>query len=177
MRNPYAQLYNAPLNDLLTILLRQMRRLVEPIDLSDAVLRDLVQQIPTRDALNSSSEALRQRLIEVVSESEIVLAHWNLSFAQSLNTTMEDVPGWESTADFLDIANDKSNAELRIAAASALVTALGDLRYVPHLFAAIRHDPNEIETVAARRVLSHFSGINFEASDWLLQVEAWYDAQ
>jgi hypothetical protein len=174
VNNRLPQLYNAPLNELLTILLRQFRRLLE---LKDAALPALSQQMPTRQPLNASSQTLRQRLIEVVEESESVLAQWNLSFDQSLNTTMDEMPGWESTADFLDIANEKSNAELRIAAASLLVTALGDLRFVPHLLAAIAHDPDEIETVAARRILSQFSGVDFAAQDWSEQIDHWYEGQ
>ena len=91
-------------------------------------------------------------LVALVAESEGVLAGWSLTFEQALDTEMGDVPGWESTAEFLEIANEKANAELRISTGSILVAALGDARYAARLrFLASRED--DLDGVIARRVL------------------------
>lgn len=148
-------LNSAPLEDLLTILLRQYKRLLgeRGIELTEAQISRIAQGIASQTPPNPEALAVRDALIPLVAESEALLARWNLTFEQSLKTPMTDMPGWESTSDFLEIANEKANAELRIASASALIAALGDLRYIAYLRQAIAHDPDEIESVAARRVL------------------------
>jgi hypothetical protein len=148
-------LNNAPLDDLLIILLRQYKRLLAErgIELTEAAIKHITEAVMQRSSLDSQAIAVRDALIEIVTESEGVLARWNLTFEQSLKTTMTDMPGWESTSDFLEIANEKANAELRIASASALIAALGDLRYSAYLHQAIDYDPDEFESVVARRIL------------------------
>jgi hypothetical protein len=148
-------LNSAPLEDLLTILLRQYKRLLgeRGIELTEAQISRIAQGIVSQTSPNPEALAVRDALIPLVAESEALLARWNLTFEQSLKTPMTDMPGWESTSDFLEIANEKANAELRIASASTLIAALGDLRYIAYLRQAIAHDPDEIESVAARRVL------------------------
>ncbi len=156
MRSDRAEmLNNAPLDDLLIILLRQYKRLLAErgIELTETAMKHIAQSITQQLTPDSQAIAVRDRLIQIVAESEAVLANWNLTFEQSLKTTMTDMPGWESTSDFLEMANEKANAELRIASASALIAALGDLRYRAYLRQAIEHDPEEIESVVARRIL------------------------
>ncbi|MFN8449948.1 MAG: hypothetical protein U0521_15520 [Anaerolineae bacterium] len=53
-------------------------------------------------------DALRRALADLIAESEQVLAGWNLTFRQSLDTEIDAIPGWTSTAEFLEIANEKS---------------------------------------------------------------------
>lgn len=145
-------LTNAPTDELLTILLRQYKRLLAErgVTLTETDIHRIAQQ----EHLDEQAQAVRKILIDLIEESKGVLMRWNLTFEQSINTEMADIPGWESTSDFLEIANEKSNAELRIASGAALVAALGDLRYADVLRAAINHDPNEIETVIAQRILN-----------------------
>jgi hypothetical protein len=148
-------LNNAPLEALLTILLRQYKRLLAErgIELTEAQISAIVNDITAHSHPNDVALAVREMLIRFVTESEAVLARWNLTFEQSLKTTMTDIPGWESTSDFLEIANEKANAELRIASASTLIAALGDRRYQAYMRQAIEHDPDELESVVARRTL------------------------
>ncbi len=149
-------LNNAPLADLLVVLLRQYKRLLAArgVDLTEADIQAIVGRMVARAAPDAREQAIHATLVEMVEESLAVLARWNLSFAESLQTTMTDMPGWESTSEFLELANEKANAELRIASASVLVAALDDLRYADHLRAIVAHDPDEMEAVAARRVLA-----------------------
>ena len=148
-------LNNAPLADLLVVLLRQYKRLLAArgVDLTEADIQAIARRMVARTAPDTREQAIRDALVEMVEESLAVLARWNLSFAESLQTTMAEMSGWESTSEFLELANEKANAELRVASASVLVAALGDLRYAGHLRATVAHDPDEMEAVVARRVL------------------------
>ncbi|MBZ0304013.1 MAG: hypothetical protein K8J31_30015 [Anaerolineae bacterium] len=168
-------LEQAPLPELLTILLRQYKRLLAErgLDFTEDDLQALARQMAEGAPLPESAESLRQILVDLVTESEQVLARWNLTFGESLRTEMTDLPGWETTSEFLELANEKGNAELRIASAAVLVAALGDVRFADHLLAAIDHDPDEIETVVARRVLSQRSGITGHSPDWSQKMRAW----
>ncbi len=177
MRDRAQALRQAPLSELLAILLRQYKRLLAErgVTLTEADIQALAQQMSVQAVTDNRAAVVRDILAGLVAESEQVLAGWNLTFAESLRTDMSAMPGWETTADFLEIANEKGNAELRISSASALLAALGDLRCARHLLAAIAHEPAEIETVVARRVLSSASGFAEEMPDWQDQVQDWLD--
>ena len=120
---------------------------------------------------------MKTALEAIVAESVGVLARWDLTFAQSLQTEMTALGGWHTTSEFLEIANEKGNAELRIVSGAALLAALDDLRYAGDLLAAVAHDPHEIETVVARRMLSRISGIDPAAPDWQAHMARWLDDQ
>lgn len=172
---------SAPFAELLTILLRQFRRplAAQGVELTDAEYVALGERIARRAAPDTHSQAVLAALVVAVAESESLLRdHWNLTFAQSLETGMDQIPGWETTAEFLDIANEKSNAELRISTGAALVTALGDLRYADHLVYLAGHsDVDEVDAAVAQRVLQFVSGVDDSAPDWLDQVKSWLAAQ
>jgi hypothetical protein len=170
---------HAPLADVLAVLLLQFKRLLaaRDISLTDAELRLLAADMANRVAPGARAAAVCAALVEIVEESLIVLAGWNLTFAQSLATEMNAMPGWETTAEFLELANEKANAELRIAAGATLAAALGDLRHADLLLALIAHDPDEIEAAAARRVLALLSGVDASAPGWAEKVRAWLDSR
>ena len=169
----------APLQELLTILLRQFKRPLESqgVTIVDAEAMEIANAVVQREPLNEKTLAVRAALIQLVRESENVLAGWNLSFQQSLNTDMNDIPGWETTAEFLELANEKANAELRISTGSALLAAFGDLRYKHHLLYMAEQGENErqpdLDQVIARRVLLFASGITEKDPGWLDKVRAW----
>src|SRR4051812_1805694 len=103
--DPLLAYQNAPLGDLLAILLRQFRRPLKGhgVDLTDreaeALAHDLAAQAPATGAsLSEKAQAIRAALVDLVAESETVLARWKLTFQQSLDTEMSDISGWESTA-------------------------------------------------------------------------------
>ena len=117
-------------------------------------------------------------LREIVRESEAVLSAWGLGFAQSIATGMEDMPGWDTTADFLSLANDKINAELRISAASALLALLNEAHYAPHALASVKHgihDPEDVDAVIALRALAFAAQIDQRAKDRLTLIENWIE--
>lgn len=153
--DPITTYRNAPLHELLAIMLRQFRRLLagKGVELTDADIEMLVERIVERKALREKAMATRLALGELVAESESVLAGWGLTFEQALDTEMGAVPGWESTAEFLEVANEKSNAELRISTGSILLVALGDEQQKSRLrFLASRE--GDLDGVMAARVLA-----------------------
>jgi len=155
--NRTAAYENAPLDDLLAILLRQFKRPLKShdVDLTDADAERLAKAITAGEGLDEQGIAVRDAFRALVAESEGVLGEWTLTFEQSLDTPMDAMPGWESTADFLEIANVKSNAELRISTGSILLLALGDDSRVGHVrFLATRPpDVADLDSILARRVL------------------------
>lgn len=169
----------APLSDLLVVLLRQYKRLLAErgLELTEANIRDLAQRRVEQASLNATETRIRDLLGDMIAESLAVLARWNLSYAQALATDMNAIPGWESTSEFLEIANEKSNAELRIASAAALAVTLRAYQYAPYLLQTFAHDPSEMEGVIARRVLLLVSGVDDNAADWFDQVQAWLAQQ
>ncbi len=159
----------APFEDLIGVLLRQLRRplATHGVKLTDTqavqLARDWVaQQQPQPDLV----AALRA----ITAESMALLNTMNLTFQQSLQTDMNALGGWETTAEFLERANEKANAELRITLASALTYLFGqDADVLPDLLFIAAGEYDE-ETVIVRRVLAHVSGIPLDTPDWLTQV-------
>ena len=152
--DPLAAYQNAPLAELLAILLRQFRRPLASrgVQISDADAENLAQQIVMHQTNNATVRDIITTLNTLVAESYAALQRWNLSFQQSLDTEMSEIPGWETTAEFLEIANEKANAELRISTGIVLLATLGDLRYGEDLrFLASRAD--DLDGVIARRIL------------------------
>jgi hypothetical protein len=146
--------------DLLDILLRQVKRPLATygIDLTAEDITAIVQEIVNRQPPGAKAQQVRDGLARAVRESEAVLARWDFTFQQSLQTAMEDVPGWHTTAEFLEVANEKSNAELRIAVGGALLLALGDDTFADYLrFLVANPALDEVSAVMARRVLE-FAG-------------------
>jgi hypothetical protein len=173
--DPTAAYQNAPLADLLAILLRQYRRPLASrgIELTDAEAETLAHQIIDRQAPEAQAQAIRAALRALIAESEQVLARWHLSFQQALDTEIKDIPGWESTAEFLEIANEKSNAELRISTGAVLLVALGDYGHAPELLFLVGRGDDDLDAVIARRVLLFASGVNGDDPDWLDQLRQW----
>jgi len=149
-------LANAPLDDLLKILLRQFRRplVAHGVELAEAEIDSLAADISARAPETPLRANVRAALVAAVAESEAVLARWGLSFEQALVTEMDQIPGWETTAEFLALAEEKANAELRIAVGAALLAALGDVRHADKLFALYEHDPHDPEAQIGQRLLS-----------------------
>jgi hypothetical protein len=173
--NPADKLREAPVADLVSVLLRQFQRLLDKrgLTLSKADIDEYGQRVAARDALPETGSAVRAHLVELVNESLNELqTRFEITFAQSLTADMDDIGGWETTAEFLEIANHKSNAELRISAGAALLLFLGETRFVPHLFTVIDHDAgtNDVDAMFARRALSYHTQVDLDATNWRQQV-------
>jgi hypothetical protein len=165
--------YNAPIEDLLYILLRQLKRPLDSqgVSLTDADAKQLANQ--RVNGAMPDMPALLPALVALVDESRNVLAAKGLTFIQSLDTPMDKLPGWQSTAEFLELANEKSNAELRITLGAALALAFGGERhFAPELLHLAEGDYGD-ESVIARRVLLLAAGIEPDIADPLAALRAW----
>lgn len=169
---------------LVVILLRQFKRLLAErgVDLTDTSIQQIAGAAATRTPLPEPAAEVRAALNALIAESLGVLAGWDLSYARSLTTEMTGIDGWETTADFLDIANRKANAEIRISAGSALLTILGDEQRARLLLETIEHDLNssgqlDVDAIIAQRALLHASGIDGESATWLDEARAWVAAR
>lgn len=173
--NPADKLRDAPLDDLIAVLLKQFKRLLadRDITLTTQAINDIAEAAAKREALPPIGERVRDTLPQFIEESIAVLHdRFGLSFAESLNTDMTSIGGWETTADFLEIANHKSNAELRISSAASLLAMLGDTRYADDLFSVLDADGGvmDVDAMFAKRALSFVTGVAFDADDWESQV-------
>lgn len=178
---PENQLGNAPFFDLMRVLLSQFKRLLA--DNGVPLTADETLAVARAIADNQSHAKLTdiQRIMQqLVSESlSLIQARWGLSFADCLAADMNTIEAWDTTAEFLEIANDKSNAELRVSAGSTVLVAMHDFDYVQYLLDVIKQDAGvmDVDAVFAKRALTHISGVDDDAEDWLHQFQAWYAQQ
>lgn len=177
MKNRAQNVWTWSIEDLTLILLRQFKRLIAErgADLPDAELKALAARA-AQHAVNEGDAQVVAALRDIIAESEALLAGWGLTFDQSVATGMEDMPGWDTTADFLSLANDKINAELRISAGSGLLVLLGDAYHARHALTTVKHgihDPEDVDAVITLRALAFAAQIDERAQDRLARIERW----
>lgn len=178
---PENQLGNAPFFDLMRVLLSQFKRLLADNDVpltadeTLAVARAIAND-QTHDKLTDIQRIMQQLVDESVG---LIQNRWGLTFAECLDADMNTIQAWETTAEFLEIANDKSNAELRVSAGSTLLVAMRNLNYMQYLLDVIKHDAGvmDVDAVFAKRALTHIGGVDDDADDWLQQFQTWYTSQ
>ena len=174
INNPAKALEQAPLNDLILELLKQFKRLLAErnVELTHNAMQTIAQQAASGQDVPQRAE-LQAALRDIVAESvQVLQERFDLNFAQALATPSVD--GWQTTAEFLELHNIKSNAELRISAGATLLALLGDAHHAGHLLTVIRQDAgtNDVDAVFARRGLSHLTGVALNTPDWLTHVQA-----
>lgn len=170
---------------LVTILLRQFRRLLAErgVELSEVDMRAIGEDTAARSPLDEKLHpALIAALADIVAESETVLAQWDLTYAQALATSMTDMAGWQTTADFLELANEKINAEVRISAGTSLMVILGDARYAHYLLQTIDHDlltngRLDADATIAKRALLFAAGVDPDDPEWLDKIRNWIETR
>ena len=179
MQNPAEQLKNIPLTILVPDMLKQFNKLTllgqHGINLSKLEMDAIAETLTEGKALPENASAINNALYDIVQESITLLDdRFSLNFAKALETTdISDVADWHTTADFLEIANEKSNAELRISAGCSLMVFLGDVRLANHLLTVIRVDDgvNDVDAMIAKRALSYYAKLDMDAEDWLTKIE------
>ncbi len=179
--SPDDKLGNAPFSDLMRVLLSQFKRLLADNDViltadeTLAVSRAVADKVP-----HPKLDAIQVVMKQLVLDSLLLLQdRWDFTFAHSLKTDMDSIGGWETTAEFLEIANEKSNAELRVSAGSSLLVAMGDVSYASYLLDVIQADDGvmDVDAVFAKRSLCHIADVDSMGDEWLEQLEAWLDKQ
>ena len=179
--NPSQKLENAPFTDLMRVLLSQFKRLLADNDVLLTVDETLaVSRAIAGYSSHPKLSHIRKMMRQLVEESlNLIKDRWGLSFRQSLSSDLNDIGQWNTTAEFLEIANEKSNAELRISAGASLLVAMGESSFAPLLIDVIQHDNGvmDVDAVFAKRALLHVSRIDGSAEDWMNQVEKWIQEQ
>lgn len=170
--------------DALTLILfRQFKRLLadKGVNLTDSEMQAIADSVAKRDVSAERVQSITVALDVLIGESIAVLSGYGLSFAQSLATDMTNLTHlWNTTADFLSVANEKGNAEIRISAGSALATLLGDYRHIDNLIIAIDHDIHalgtlDVDAMICKRALLFIARIAQPDPNWLDKARAWVD--
>lgn len=167
------QIYRqSPLAELLGVLLRQLRRPLagHGCVLSEAECDQLTEAMIARAPLGAQGDSLRVALLVLVDESLSVLAGWGLTFEQSIITAIDALPHWQTTADFLELATEKTNAELRISTAAALLLVMGERQYADVMLTSATRTGDldaELEAIIAQRVLWFALDLSPQQADWL----------
>ena len=178
---PDEKLGNLPFSDLMRVLLSQFKGLLAERGITLTVDETQVIAIAIADhSPHPKLTAIREAMKVLVKESiDLLQNRWGLTFVKSLYAEMDDIDNWDTTAEFIEIANEKSNAELRISAGSTFLVANGDLSFIPYLLDVIHHDAGvmDVDAVFAKRALTHVSNTDYDANDWLEQVERWLEQQ
>lgn len=176
--NPQAGLLVAPIGELVLLLCKQFHRLLleRGIQLTVNDMHALAEA--ARPAVTIGTPELHAALWAIVQESVAELdRRFGLTFAQSLAHDMGTLGGWETTAEFLERANHKSNAELRIAAGCSLLACLGVAWGVPYLRDVLAADGgvDDVEALIARRALCHLYDIDPQDRAWAERLRASWD--
>jgi hypothetical protein len=174
------QLLQVPLQHLIPDLLRQFSKPTllgkYDINLSKADMENIAESVEKRETLPDSVAAINDALAAIVQESvDELQQRFGLTFTESLaKIDMSDISGWQTTAEFLEIANHKNNAELRISAGTSLMVFLGDVRLAAYLFTVIHNDNglDDVDAMIAKRALSHHTQVGLDAADWETKVRA-----
>ena len=171
--NPADQLKKLPLAILLADLLKQINK---PTLLGARNIRISQEEIDKIAMEVKAEKPLLDAIFDIVEESLAELkSRFGFSYEESLRTQdMNAIGGWETTADFLELANTKSNAELRVSLGASLLAFFGDKRAAEALFTVIAVDDgiDDVDALIAKRALSHYAKIELDSSDWEAKVKA-----
>ena len=177
--NPADKLNDAPFSDLVELLLKQFKRLLTDRDvppLSTADLAAIAQAVSAQADLPEKAAKVPSAIVSIVEESlQVLRDRFDFDFPQALATSMDTIGNWETTAEFLEVANDKSNAELRISAGSTLLVMMGNKDYIPYLLDIIEADEGfyDVDAALARRALLHTTKIDVRKSGGTASVRRW----
>ncbi|MCE2473207.1 MAG: hypothetical protein J4G18_15215 [Anaerolineae bacterium] len=179
--SPAEGLSRAPLSEVIFILLQHFRASIAEagLNLGHDEARELAGAIAAGQ-WHAKADSATQRIAEIVDSRLAELqSRWQIDFPTSLRADMTAIGPWRSTAEFLELANDKAEAETDIALGSALLAAAGRRDYAPYLLDALEFDAGgfDIDGAIARRILLHISGVDGARADWLAQVRRWLDDQ
>jgi hypothetical protein len=173
------QLLQISLHYLVTDLLRQFNKpsLLGKygVILNKAQMDIIAEAVSNQAMLPALVQEINSALAQLVQASVAELqSRFGLTFAEALaKTDLSEVGDWQTTAEFLEIANHKSNAELRISAGTSLMVFLGDVRYADYLFTVIQVDAglDDVDAMIAKRALAHYSQIELGTENWEIHVK------
>ena len=175
------RLTEAPLADILNLLLRQFsEELAEAgLRLGDATINQMSSDLASRRASGAAS-SLVDVLIPLVDDNLNQLnSRWSLRFPEFLAADCSQIDNWQSTAELLELANNKIEIEQRIVTGSALLVICGRHDYAEYLLDVLEYDMGlmDLDAVIAKRALLHITGVDGARRDWLTRVKHWLRGQ
>jgi len=179
--SPAEELIRASLGEIIFILLQHFHDALVEAGLSPGAgeARELAEAIAAGQR-HIKTEAVLRTIADMVDAYLAGLqSRWQINFAASLGADMAAIGPWRTTAEFLELANDKAEAETGIALGSALLVAAGRREYAPFLLDVLDNDAGafDIDATIARRILLHVSGVDGSRADWRAQLQRWLDDQ
>ena len=178
---PAEGLSRAPLGEIIWMLLQHFR--AELADAGSALGADEARELAGALAAGQShakADAMTQTVADLVDgQLSILDSRWEIDFATCLRADMASIGAWRTTAEFLELANDKAEAETSIALGSALLVAAGRSEYASYLLDVLDYDAGafDIDGAIARRILLRVSGVDGARPDWLARLRSWLDDQ
>lgn len=171
------ELANAPLQEILHLLFRQLDSPLtqRATSLGANPSQVLLAALEAGEAPDSVKD-LATALIALLEDNlKILRQRLSVDFAGSLAADITQLTNWESTADFLSIANEKAQAEQEIVIAAALLVACGSIEYASYLIETLEADAGalDVDAVIARRMLLHVGAIDGANTDAPSQARAW----
>ncbi|MCY4536615.1 MAG: hypothetical protein OXE52_00130 [Chloroflexi bacterium] len=171
------ELANAPLREILHLLFRQLDSPLtqRATSLGANPSQVLLAALEAGEAPDSV-KGLAAALIALLDDNlKILRQRLSVDFAGSLAADITQLADWESTADFLSIANEKAQAEQEIVIAAALLVACGSIEYASYLIETLEADAGalDVDAVIARRMLLHVGAIDGANTDAPSQARAW----
>ena len=160
---PRETLYRAAIGDILLILLSHLRAALaaDGLALSGDAQRELSRALASGDP-HADRETLIANLTALVDEGlQKLKAGWGQDFAAALHADISAPGAWETTAEYLELANEKAELENRIVTGSALLVAAGRGEYARYLQDVIAHDAGamDVDATVASRVLQHTGAV------------------
>ncbi len=175
---PTEDINSLPIADIVWIALDRLRPAISAsgVTLSADAWRDLSQALAT-GGRHGAAESVTTALGHIVdSQLDVLRKRFDLDLATALRSDLNEITARTSTAEFLELANAKAEAETQITLGAALLAAAGSHQYACCLLDVAEHDAGDIDAAIARRALLHISGIDGAQIDWLAQVKRWHDA-
>ncbi len=176
-----AALQRAPLGEIIFMLLQHFRACLADAGLTLGAdeARELAGDFAAGRPQAKADPVTQAIAARVDGCLDALQSRWRLDFAASLRADMADIGPWRTTAEFLELANDKVEAETDIVLGSALLAAAGRREYGRYLLDALAHDAGafDIDAIIARRVLLHISGVDGARQHGLARLRRWLDDQ
>ncbi|MCY4021416.1 MAG: hypothetical protein OXG39_18560 [Chloroflexi bacterium] len=173
------RLAKAPLQEILHLLFRQLDGALRQRDpsLDTSAWRDLIAALEAGETPESVTRLAAVLIALVEDKLKTLRDRFSVDFAGSLAADITQMTDWESTAEFLSIAEEKAQAEQEIVIASALLVACGRSEYASYLIEVIEDDAGalDVDAVIARRLLLHAGAIDATNADAPSQARAWLE--
>ncbi|MCY3778978.1 MAG: hypothetical protein OXG78_01595 [Chloroflexi bacterium] len=158
------KLNSLPFDALLLMLLDYFRPALEwqAVSLSADEARGIAAALAEGRRCRSASPLVAAVAEMVETQLRLLRDRWGLDLAGALRADMSDIGPWTTTAEYIEVANIKTEAETQIVLGAALLAAAGRREYADYLIDAVEcaDGDSDVDAAIARRVLLELRGID-----------------